>query len=46
MLDNLIKVSGTAQIRKENRPLTFLFEETRHRTKGAQLYLNAQFQNS
>jgi hypothetical protein len=46
VLDNLIKVSGTAQITKGDKPFTFLFEEIRHRTEGAQVYLNVQLQNS
>ncbi|MBX2923827.1 MAG: SIR2 family protein [Chitinophagaceae bacterium] len=34
VLDKLIQVSGSEQIRKGNKPLTFLFEEILHNMKG------------
>jgi hypothetical protein len=42
VLDNLIKVSDRAQIRKGNKPLTFLFEEILHSMEGAATRGNEQ----
>lgn len=42
VLDNLIKVSDSAQIRKGDKPLTFLFEEVLHSMNGGATRKNEQ----